>query len=454
MAAAGSPGTGGGTESDGTESGSAGSRSAGSRSAEEQMLRDALGDDLVGELRVLSREPFGSGALTGFEEAPRTQQDAPVRYWYVDTSRKQVESETGFVLGDPERPEARIWLHPADPRLPALAPASFPDAAATLMGRLGISIDRRPELLVYRPGKRAMFRMRAGERETYLKIVRPDASASIVQLQESLRAGGVPVPLITGWSELGIVLTETAAGVALTSRLHEFDPERLLDSIESLREHMGGVDTGRDARASLADRSDWYLTRSAAAVDRALELEGAVIADRSRDAGGDARPGRRAPSGIAALTGPLRAVTDMIESTDASALVVDPDVRRTVHGDLHVGQLFVAEDDASVISGVIDIDTCGLGDPADDEAAFIGHLVASLVLARADEERSAGFRRLLDAAVGRWLAADRPGRVRVAHRTAVHVLAHALAPIERGDLEMATAELAIAVELLEGVHCD
>src|SRR5690606_23025947 len=104
----------------------------------------------------------------------------------------------------------------------------------------------------------------------------------------------------------------------------------------------------------------------------------------------------------AALAGPLRAVTGMIESTDASALVVDQDVRRTVHGDLHVGQLFVAEDDASVISGVIDIDTCGLGDPADDEAAFMGHLVASLVLSRADAERSAGFRRLLDAAAGRW----------------------------------------------------
>nr|WP_241249684.1 phosphotransferase [Agrococcus sp. KRD186] len=403
--------------------------SPGTRSAEEQMLRDALGDDLAGELRVLSREPYGSGALTGFEEAPQPGQDAPIRYWYVDTSGKQVESETGFVLGDPERPEARIWLHPADPRLPALAPASFPDAAATLMGRLGISIDRRPELLVYRPGKRAMFRMRAGQRETYLKIVRPDASASIVQLQESLRAGGVPVPLITGWSELGIVLTETAAGTALTSRLHELDPERLLDSIESLREHMGGVDTGRDARASLADRSDWYLTRSAAAVDRAIAL------------GADA----------AALAGPLRAVTAMITSTDASALVVDQDVRRTVHGDLHVGQLFVAEDDASAISGVIDIDTCGLGDPADDEAAFMGHLVASLVLSRADAERSAGFRRLLDAAAGRWLAADRPGSVRVAHRTAVHVLAHALAPIERGDLEMATAELTIAVALLEGM---
>ncbi|WP_092666652.1 phosphotransferase family protein [Agrococcus carbonis] len=393
-------------------------------SAEEQMLRDALGDDLRGELRVLSREPYGSGSLTGFEEAASA--DSPARYWYVDTSGKAVEAETGFVLGDPEHPEARIWLHPADPRLPALAPASFPEAAATLMGRMGVAIDQRPELLVYRPGKRAMFRMRAGDRETYLKIVRPTASASIVHLQESLRAGGVPVPHITGWSELGIVLTETAAGVPVTARLDELDPARLLDSIEALRERMGAVDTGRDARASLAARQDWYLRR----LDAAL----------ARWAGADAPAGLRAD---------LATLTDRIASADASALDLDDAERRTVHGDLHIGQLFVAADDPSAVSGVIDIDTCGLGDPADDEAALMGHLVASIVLARQDPARAAGFRRLLDAAASRWLAPGRPGRERVAHRTAVHVLAHALAPTERGDLAGAAAELALGVALLE-----
>ncbi|MCR8670277.1 phosphotransferase [Agrococcus sp. HG114] len=388
-------------------------------SDEERMLRDALGDGLAGELRVLSREPFGSGALTGFEEA-----GAQPRYWYVDTSGRRVDAETGFVLGDPEHPEARIWLHPADPRLPALAPASFPDAAATLMARLGVSIDRPPELLVYRPGKRAMFRMRAGERETYLKIVRPAASASIVELQESLRAGGVPVPHITGWSELGIVLTETAAGVPLTSSLEELEPERLLDSIEALRQRFGGVDTGREARASLGLRQEWYLGRL----------------DRSRWAGGAS----------AVLLDRLDAVTALVTGPDASDLVVEPAERRTIHGDLHVGQLFVDPAEPSAITGVIDIDTAGLGDPADDEAALMGHLVASIALARESPGRAAAFRRLLDAAARRWLAPDRPDRARVAHRTAVHVLAHALSPLERGELATAEAQLGIGLEVLAG----
>ncbi|MBO1770950.1 phosphotransferase [Agrococcus sp. TF02-05] len=393
-------------------------------SAEERMLRDALGEQLEGELRIISREPFGGGALTGFEEL-----SPQARYWYVDTSGKRVEAETGFVLGDPERPDARIWLHPADPRLPALAPASFPAAAATLMGRLGVSIDRPPELLVYRPGKRAMFRMRAGERETYLKIVRPSASGAIVELQESLRAGGVPVPHITGWSELGIVLTETADGVPLTSRLVELEPDRLLDSIDALRARIAAVDTGRDARASLALRHDWYLARIDAALARAAEGDPAV-----------------APSAL--LRDHLAAVTAVVTGADASALVADEAERRTIHGDLHVGQLFVDADDASAIAGVIDIDTAGLGDPADDEAALIAHLIASIALARRDEGRSAGFRRLLDAAAARWLAPGRRGRARVAHRTAVHVLAHALAPIERGDLETAEVELALGGDIL------
>lgn len=390
-------------------------------SPEERLLRDALGDQLAGGLRVISRQPSGDGALTGFEE-----QSERTRHWYVDTSRRRVEHETGVVLGDPDRPEARIWLHPADPRLPALASASFPDAAATLMARMGVAIDRVPEMLVYRPGKRAMFRMRAGDRDTYLKVVRPESSALIVQLHESLRAGGVPVPHITGWSELGIVLTETAAGVRLTSRLDDLDAQRLLDSIDALRERIAGVTTGRDARTSLASRTPWYLRRIRAAVDRAAA------------AGDDA----------AAVLPLLDTLEGALDAADASDLVVPDADRRTVHGDLHVGQLFVADDDASRITGVIDIDTAGLGDPADDEAALIGHLVASIALARADEPRATGFRRLLDAAVARWLDPARPSGTRVAHRTTVHVLAHALAPAERGDLATAAAQLALGAEIV------
>lgn len=406
-------------------------------SAEEQLLRDALGDDLAGRLRVISREPFGAGALTGFEEA---SDDGASRHWYVDTSRRPVETETGYLLGDPEHPEARIWLHPADPRLPALAPASFPDAAAILMRRLGVHLDRKPELLIYRPGKRAMFRMRSGDRDTYLKIVRPSASETIVHLHEALRAAGLPVPRITGWSDLGIVLTEAAAGEPLTSRIADAEPERLLDSIESLRAAMTPVDTGCAGRASLAERLDWYLDR----IDTAL-------AQRNRSAENDGPDA----SAVAAL---VAEIAHLLASTDASALQIDETLRCTVHGDLHVGQLFVSARDASAVTGMIDVDTCGTGDPADDEAALMGHLVASIALASGDSADGDavrdGYRRLLAAATRRWLAPERPGRIRVAHRTAVHVLAHALTPIERGEYATAAEQLELGLERLRPVVDD
>ena len=47
------------------------------------------------------------------------------------------------------------------------------------------------------------------------------------------------------------------------------------------------------------------------------------------------------------------------------------------------------------------------------------------------------------------LLAQYAGAARVAHRAAVHVLAHALGPAERGDLGTARAQLDLGVRLLE-----
>lgn len=393
------------------------------RSDEERMLHEALGDE-AGATRVISREPYGAGALTGIEEVG----EAGTRYWYVDTSGRPVLEETGFVLGaDDGEPAARIWLHPADPRLPALAPATFPDAAEQLMGRMGVAVDRAPELLVYRPGKRAMLRMRAGERETYLKIVRPDRATGIVAMHEALRAADVPVPHVTGWSELGIVLTEAAEGVPLTSRLADLDADATLASIDALRSRVAGVDLGREGRASLALRHDWYRERLRAALAR-VEARGDVDA--------------------AAVLEPVAALEALVDGVPAASLEVPEAERATVHGDLHVGQLFVAPEGPGTVTGVIDIDTAGSGDPVDDEAALLGHLVASIALARAVPERAAGFERMLAAASARWLGGAGARRERLVHRVAVHVLAHALGPLERGDVATAAAQLERGVRLL------
>ena len=96
-------------------------------SAEAALLRDALEIDSAEEF---SREPLGNGTVAGFhvQDGDRTVA------LYVDTSGIAVEAETGLAQDG----VGRIWTHPADPHLPALATAAFGSAAQTLLARLGI----------------------------------------------------------------------------------------------------------------------------------------------------------------------------------------------------------------------------------------------------------------------------------------------------------------------------
>ncbi|MGZ8803915.1 MAG: hypothetical protein ACXWZG_01255, partial [Microbacterium sp.] len=121
---------------------------------EAPLLAEALGLD-AGLLAARTREPLGSGSVTGFDVAA---EGGDLRY-YVDTSRHPVAVETGLALGDPAAPDARVWLHPADPHLPALAPAAFGHAAEALLARLGIVARESPSLVAYRPGRRAVLRV-------------------------------------------------------------------------------------------------------------------------------------------------------------------------------------------------------------------------------------------------------------------------------------------------------
>jgi aminoglycoside phosphotransferase (APT) family kinase protein len=100
-----------------------------------------------------------------------------------------------------------------------------------------------------------------------------------------------------------------------------------------------------------------------------------------------------------------------------------------VHGDLHVGQLFVDPVDPGRILGVLDIDTAGLGDPADDAGAMHAHLIMSALTMRAagEHESEARYDRLAERWLERWARrddADFSARARAI--SATHLLAHTL----------------------------
>lgn len=357
---------------------------------EVRVLAEALGVS-VDEVSVHSREPLGTGSVTGLQ----VEADDSLHY-FVDTSGLSVAAETGLADAA-ESPSTRIWLHPADPHLPALAPVAFDGAARTLLGRLGLTAIGVPEFIGYRPGRRAVLRVPTMDGAAWIKVVRPSRVHRIVRAHEAAASAGIRVPKIYGWSNEGLMVMASATGTPAADVA--WDPGALLDHVDTLRGQFAAMEWDAPAR-SATHRLDWYAARDDAAVARLLPRTRAIL---ERAIGAGERP------------------------------------RVVVHGDLHFGQLFLDEG----ISAVIDVDTLGLADPAEDAAAFLSHAIAS---ARLTDARNRGrVWALADLAAERW-AAD----ALTLGLTLVHLIGHVMAAGDRGDAS-ASAELEAAAEaLLDG----
>jgi hypothetical protein len=360
--------------------------------AEAALLADALGVDLA-QIAARTREPLGAGSVAGFD----VRADGHELRYYVDTSRFAVASETGLARGDPASPDARIWLHPGDPHLPALAAAAFGDGAEALLARLGIASVTTPTIVAYRPGRRAVLRVSTAHGRVWIKVVRPSRAQRIADVHTRLGAGGIPVPHVLGWAAEGLVVVADAHGVGAPDVA--WDPDRLLDTVDGLRAQLADVQLEVRVQGA-ANRLPWYSSRLRSSERGTIERDLARLV---------ARMEREVPPVALSET--------------------------TVHGDLHFGQLFLDADGA--IATVIDVDTAGLGDPAEDSAAFIAHAVASALLTATPEGRERVWC-LADAAHGRW-AADSATRL----LTTVHLVGHAIGACDRGD--SATGEALVRV---------
>lgn len=359
--------------------------------AEARLVADAL-ELPVDAVEVISREPLGPGSVTGFSVTAD-----PPAVAYLDTSLHRVPHETGLVLDG----EARVWIHPADPHLPALAPAAFGHAVEVLLRRLGIAAEGMPEIIGYRPGRRAVLRVPSADGVTWVKVVRPRRIDRVVQAHVALRECGLPVPAVRGWSPEGLLVLDTAAGIPATDG--GWRPEALVDEVDRLRAQLASADIAGAARTSLSQRLPWYADRLRA-----------VRPDRAE-------------------------VVDAIARRTDAALAADHPVQ-TIHGDLHLGQLFL--EDTGRVTGLIDVDTAGAGDPADDAAAFIGHAIASAILTQEGGDAGAVWS-LVDHATARW-GHDAGTRALIC----VHVLGHALAAAESGHRARADDLLARAGDLV------
>lgn len=255
-----------------------------------------------------------------------------------------------------------VWRHPADPRLPGLAPACDPHTVLGWLNGTPAAFDLT--LLSYRPLRRAVLRATADGRVSYLKVLRPERADRLAVRQELLATAGI-TPALSARPATGVLVTPAASGrqlaevLASPGDLQLPGPDALVELLDRLP--SGLLDLPR--RPAWADRLDFH---TATAIDR---LPGE--ADR-----------------LAALAARLQPVLD--------SAPVGPVV--PTHGDFYEANLMV---DSARLS-LIDLDASGPGLREDDLACLLAHVA---VLPGLSPDHYAGVPPILDA----WTAdfADR-----------------------------------------------
>lgn len=249
---------------------------------------------------------------------------------------------------DGEMLRVGVWRWPFDPVLVGLGDAVTPSTAGEFLGDL---CEGRPRLTVvaYRPTQRAVVRaVDAAGNVHYLKSLSPRGARRLAERHERLAAAGLPVPLILRCdTDRGLVAMSTLDGPTVRERIRQGagvlpDPdeyERIFAGFAAAelpvnRRSMGRVAGAQRHAAMLAT----VLPGEAARLERLSDLL-AVAAEREA-----ARP------------------------------------RTTIHGDLYEAQLVTGRGRhaARRLTGVLDLDDAGPGDPLGDRATVIGHLLERL----------------------------------------------------------------------------
>ena len=336
------------------------------------------------DLEPLGREAGGSGMISGWRmRTAEADGTAAEHVLYLDDS--PTSTGAGAVLTAPDGRALHVWRHPDDPVLTALPALAYPDAARVVLDRLGIRAQLTDvRLASYRPGKRAVVQLSTTAGDLFAKVVAPHRVDDILGRHREWHAAGLPSPPVAAWSRDGIVVLGALAGRPAASVLPDVDLDGFAASIRELRARIARVATAHAARTSPAARVSWYLRRAA-------ELSAGTADD-------------------------LRAITAAVARWRPAPTADEV----TVHGDLHLGQLLVDPESPTRLVGVLDVDTSGRGDPADDDAALVAHL---LVMAH---RRSPAAARLVDAVL-RSARSDPPARRdRAAIGTAALLLGHGL----------------------------
>ncbi|WP_430592793.1 phosphotransferase [Humidisolicoccus flavus] len=344
-------------------------------------------------------EPVSAGFIVGYSCTFARDGEREHVTVYINTSADAPRDEHTIELQD-ERTGNRLtaWVYPQDPSLPSLPAVSFPEAAGVVLSKFGIPADGASLTMeAYRPGKRAVLRIDVDGTQYFAKVVQPSLAQTIFTLHERFIAAGVRVPKCLGYSEQGLLLLERLEGDPASDHIASIvGDDRFLRSLTAFMGEFSRVRVHVGARESLARTAQWYSERMAETAP-VFARSAAQIVER---------------------------IGVMYNSRETPTPV-------TVHGDLHLGQIFVNPQQPTEVVGILDIDTAGLGDLADDQAALYAHVVIS-GLDRGALGDPLGAEQC--AQLARTLAESWHGDARVEAIAATHLVGHALAVAGREEL--------------------
>lgn len=322
---------------------------------EQRHARPDLADEALPGFATLLEEPVPAPVEAVYEAAGSTIDDISriqVTWWpgRYAVARYRIEGSGGDLAGRRDLvatvgsipdgaavvtgPDAEVgvWVVPNDPSLPGLASALDAPTVDRLLSDLGA--DGRvahTRLRSYRPGRRAVVEISAGNTSIFLKVVPP---ADVEGLHERHRylADALAIPDSLGLSrELGIVAMRALGGTDLRAVLRGGGAVPDPASIAGILEHLP------------APRGDWEARSPIEVVPKLVDLLGRLVPDMS----------------------------DRLDRLAAAIGEESVAERLPVHGDFHEAQILI---DANRPIGLIDVDTYGWGRPGDDPATMLGHL--------------------------------------------------------------------------------
>ncbi|MDC0359576.1 phosphotransferase [Acidimicrobiales bacterium] len=278
--------------------------------------------------------------------------------------------------------EIAVWRYPHDPELPGLAQVTDPDRLRSTL--TDISVEPRSLHLrrrSYRATRRAALEITTDTAHLYMKVLQPSKVKRVHELHRELSAV-LPVPRSHGLLEKGgVIFLEAIDGLPIRRLIENGQPIpnpaqllALLDSFPAPAKHHVRV---ADPVGRVGDHVRLLSTLLPEAADRMASLVDQIAVDH------DAEPDR------------------------------------LIHGDFHTMQVLTV---GGAVSGLVDIDTCGVGSHSIDLAAYLGQLSVLALAGKAAPAFSAHGR----AALAEFDQRVNPSVLRL--RAAAHVLGLATGP--------------------------